>query len=220
MGSGKSFTPLSRMHWANLRRRLLLLGAPLAAREPRWLQVLARADGLLERRGARVQRRAVRYRIDGELARRVRVRELADTVAAHALGELHPLLSIGGGVVAAAAAAGLPAGALEPHALIRATMAIRARAASGRSSLLMFSPCVWDRVHSSAGCWPCWSAVGHASSQGSVVLPARMRFSIRRRYVRLAASEHARVDRRGRALYGRSHPRWPTPGSDRGRHRR
>ncbi len=28
----------------------------------------------------------------------------------------------------------------------------------------------------------CWSAVGHAASQGSVVLPARMRFSICRRY--------------------------------------
>src|ERR1039457_3959450 len=32
------------------------------------------------------------------------------------------------------------AGAFEPHALIRATMAIRARAASGRSFLLMASP--------------------------------------------------------------------------------
>ena len=51
VGSGKSFTPLSRMHWANLRAAVLLLGAPLVAREPRWLQVLARADGLLERRG-------------------------------------------------------------------------------------------------------------------------------------------------------------------------
>ena len=32
------------------------------------------------------------------------------------------------------------------------------------------------------GCYWCWLAVGHASIQGSVVLPARMGFSIRRRY--------------------------------------
>jgi hypothetical protein len=32
------------------------------------------------------------------------------------------------------------------------------------------------------GCCSCWFAVGHASSQGSVVLPARMWFSICRRY--------------------------------------
>src|SRR5262249_24362333 len=82
----------------------LLLGAPLVAREPRWLQVLTRADGLLERRAVRVQRRAVRYPIDGELARRVRVRELPDAVGAHALGELHRLLTNGGGGVGAAAA--------------------------------------------------------------------------------------------------------------------
>src|SRR5439155_16192834 len=43
-----------------LEGRRLLLGAPLVAREPRWLQVLARAEGLLEHRGVRVHRRAVR----------------------------------------------------------------------------------------------------------------------------------------------------------------
>jgi hypothetical protein len=32
------------------------------------------------------------------------------------------------------------------------------------------------------GCCSCWFAVGHASSQGSVVLAARMWFSICRRY--------------------------------------
>ena len=47
MGSGKSGTPLSRMHWANLRARLDLLGTEGAGHEPRWLQVLTRADGLL-----------------------------------------------------------------------------------------------------------------------------------------------------------------------------
>src|SRR4051812_22236202 len=36
---------------------------------------------------------------------------------------------------------------------------------------------------------------------------------------RLVASEDARVARRGRAVHGRRHPRRPTPGSDRGRHR-
>src|SRR5581483_401215 len=59
---------------------LLLLGTALAAHEPRWFQVLTRADGLLERRGVCVHRRPVRYLIDGELARRVRVRELGDAV--------------------------------------------------------------------------------------------------------------------------------------------
>ena len=43
------------------------------------------------------------------------------------------------------------------------------------------------RRHGTLGIRPtgrcsCWFAVGHAASQGSVVLPARMRFSIRRRY--------------------------------------
>src|SRR3954447_22211552 len=37
---------------------------------------------------------------------------------------------------------------------------------------------------------------------------------------RLVGSERARADRRGRALYGGSHPRRPTPRSDRGRRRR
>jgi hypothetical protein len=41
-----------------------------------------------------------------------------------------------------------------------------------------------------------------------------MRFSIRRRY-----GSNARIARRRRALYARSDPRRPTPGSDRGRHR-
>src|SRR5262249_34278916 len=40
-------------------------------------------------------------------------------------------------------------------------------------------------------------AVGHAAIQGSIVLPARMWFSIRRRYAPALASEHASVDRRG-----------------------
>ena len=38
-------------------------------------------------------------------------------------------------------------------------------------------------------------AVGHASSEGSVMLPARMWFWIRRRYAPALASEHACVDR-------------------------
>jgi hypothetical protein len=41
------------------------------AHETRWLQVFTRADGLLGRCGARVQRRAVRDPIDGELAREI-----------------------------------------------------------------------------------------------------------------------------------------------------
>src|SRR5439155_13136915 len=70
---------------------LLLLGTSLVAREPRRLQVLARAERVLERPRARIQRRAVRYRVDGQRTRRVGVRKRADTVGAHALGELHRL---------------------------------------------------------------------------------------------------------------------------------
>ena len=44
-----------------------------------------------------------------------------------------------------------------------------------------------------AGCCSCWLAVGHAPSQGSVVLPARMRFSICRRYVPAGSIESMRV---------------------------
>src|SRR5262249_44835896 len=65
-----------------------------------------------------------------------------------------------------------------------------------------------------------WFAIGHVAIQGRVVLPARMRFSIRRRYVPPLASGHACVDRGGRALYGRGHPRWTPPGGDRSGHRR
>ena len=130
VGSGKSVTPCSRMHWANLRARLLLLGAPLAAREPRWLQVLARADGLLERRAARVQRRAVHHPVDGQLARRVRVRERADPVGAHALGELHRLLTGGARGAGAAGSAGLGRCV---RTTARGDQATRARAASGRA---------------------------------------------------------------------------------------
>src|SRR4029453_13647143 len=89
-----------------LEGSVLLLGAPLVAREPRRLQIPAGAECLLERRGARVHRRAVRHRIDGQRARRVRVRERADTVGSHALGELHRLLPSGGVRVSAGAAGG------------------------------------------------------------------------------------------------------------------
>src|SRR5439155_26009901 len=74
---------------------LLLLGAPLVACEPRWLEILARAESLLERRRTRVHRGAVRYRVDGQRTRRVRVRKSANTVGAHALGELHRLRTSG-----------------------------------------------------------------------------------------------------------------------------
>jgi hypothetical protein len=46
-----------------------------------------------------------------------------------------------------------------------------------------------------AGRGSCWLPAGHASSQGRVALPARMRFSICRRYAPALASEHARVAR-------------------------
>src|SRR5207245_7835308 len=55
---------------------LLLLGGPLVSREPRWLQVLAGAAGLRERRAVRVQPRAVCYHTAGEIAARLRVRDL------------------------------------------------------------------------------------------------------------------------------------------------
>ena len=53
-GSGKSCTPLSRMHWANLRLAVCCLGVRSALRLARRLQVLARVDGLVPHRGAHV----------------------------------------------------------------------------------------------------------------------------------------------------------------------
>ena len=50
-GSGKSVTPFSRMHCANSRAADCCSGSALALK-PRWLQVLAGADGPLPRRGA------------------------------------------------------------------------------------------------------------------------------------------------------------------------
>ena len=47
--------------------------------------------------------------------------------------------------------------------------------------------------------------VGHAASQGSATLPARMRFWIRRRYAALLASEAMRV------LVVEDEPSWPRP---------
>src|SRR5262245_32329053 len=82
--------------------RRLLLRAPLSTQGARWLQVLARIDGLRPHRGAHTDP------ID-ELALRVRVWEVGDTVPPHALGELHRLVLIGG--VLATAGAGPAAGA-------------------------------------------------------------------------------------------------------------
>src|SRR5581483_9700047 len=61
--------------------------------------------------------------------------------------------------------------------------------------------------------------LGHAAIQGRALLPARMWFSICRRYAPALASEQACLDRRGRALHGRGHPRRPPSRGDRGRHR-
>src|SRR3954454_14490741 len=85
---------------------VLLIGGPVsAARESRRLQVLAGGGGPLPLRAVRVQRGAVQHPIDRQVARRIRVRELADAVLTHALGELHRLLLSCGGRVAALAAA-------------------------------------------------------------------------------------------------------------------
>jgi len=54
--------------------------------------------------------------------------------------------------------------------------------------------------------------------QEGVALPARLRFSIRRRYAPALASERARVDRRGRAPDGGRDPPRAAPGGDRGGH--
>ena len=73
------------------------------------------------------------------------------------------------------------------------------------------------RFRRTVTCYLCRFAVGHASSQASVdVASTYVVFdtpTICSGDVR--SPECACVDRRGRALHGRSHPRWPTPGSDR-----
>ena len=122
-----------------------LLRCHLGACESRRLQVPAGAESLRESRESGVYRRAVCYPIDGELARRAWVREPADTVGAHALGELDRLLTRGGGAVATAAAgpAVSPLLRVPPQpALITGTTATMASAASGRSVLLIVTPFV------------------------------------------------------------------------------
>src|SRR5439155_22859580 len=69
--------------------RRLLLRAPLSTQRARWLQVLARVDGLPPHRGGHIDPK-------GRLALRVRVWEVGDAVAPDALGELHRLVRIGG----------------------------------------------------------------------------------------------------------------------------
>ena len=132
-GSGKSGTPLSRMHWASLRAADCCSGAPLCAQGARWLPLLARDEGLLPHLGAHTDP------ID-EVARRVRVREIADAVGADAL----VVTALSRAVVAVVM---LPpplavpllvlSGAFEQPAPISATMARAPRAASGRR---VFSP--------------------------------------------------------------------------------
>src|SRR5262249_39941898 len=70
-----------------LERCCLLCGAALAAQSARWLQRLTGVDRSRELRGSDV---------DGEVevARRVRVWEVRNAVRAHALSELHRLLSL------------------------------------------------------------------------------------------------------------------------------
>ena len=103
----------------------LLLGAPFLTCEPRRLQVLAGVDRPIPYRAVRVNRRAVHHPIGCQLARPGRVRELRDSVFAHALRELHRLLAIGGVRVAGVALGAV--GSFEQPTPIRATMARAAR---------------------------------------------------------------------------------------------
>src|SRR2546426_11129941 len=74
-----------------LEGRRLLRGSQFGAQRARWLQGLARGNGLPPHRGAHTDP------IRRELARRVWVWKVADAVGAHALGELHRLLTGGAG---------------------------------------------------------------------------------------------------------------------------
>src|SRR2546421_12849777 len=71
----------------------------------------------------------------------------------------------------------------------------RVRRAGGRAGALWVTP----PVKAAWCCQDVW-AFRYAGDMSRVV----------------ASCECACVDRRGRALHGRGHPRWPTPGSDRG----
>src|SRR5207248_2481649 len=67
------------------------------------LQGLARGDGLLELRAAGGKGGAIRDGVDGQLTRRIGIREPLDAVVAHARGELQRLVASGVPVVVHAA---------------------------------------------------------------------------------------------------------------------
>src|SRR5262249_42289162 len=74
-----------------LEGRRQLLGAQVCAERARWLQLLTRAERLRPHRGTHTDPKS------GKLARRLRVREIGVPVLTHARGELHRLLTRGGG---------------------------------------------------------------------------------------------------------------------------
>ena len=152
-GSGKSFTPCSRTQSANLRRVRLLLRAPLRhSRRPA-------APGPCTHQRPAATRGA---HIDPEdvVALRVRVREVGDAVRPDALGELHRLVLSGERLAGGAGAAGGGGLGRCVRTAARADQGDRRKGgAAGRRSV-----------------------ASHAAIEGSAVLPARMRFSICRRY--------------------------------------
>src|SRR5487761_962520 len=138
VGSGKSGTPLSRMHWANLRAASCcwaLLVLPMNPGGSRSLHALMACWNVAE---------------FGSSDEPFITPSMVSAPDASGSGKLlTPLARMHWANFTACAtlAAGLPApvaaGALEPHALIRATIAIAARAAPGHGVLLMFPPGVW-----------------------------------------------------------------------------
>ena len=140
VGSGKSFTPFSRMHWANLRAacccwvvRLLPVN-PGGSRSLHALMACLNAAAL----GSSDEPFATASMVSSPDASGSG--NALTPFVAHALGELHRLAPDWSAMLLPPLLpAPVSAGAFEPHALIRAIRAIRARAASGRSVLLMFS---------------------------------------------------------------------------------
>src|SRR3954452_21315042 len=159
--------------------RRLLLDGPLSTQRARRLERLARIDGLREHLLADVDAKVV-------VALRARVWEVGDAVRSHALGEPHRLLLSGELCSSAAArgpgAAGVAgaAGGAAVGRCVRTAASADQRDRGKRDQADDTEPADPDPT----GRYSWGFAVGHAAIEGSVVLPARMQFSIRQRYER------------------------------------
>ena len=175
VGSGKSLTPLSRMHWANLRAPSCSWAFLLWPVNPGGSRSLHASIAFFHAALFESSDEPFSYAIDGELARRVRVREPLDTVIAHALGELHALR---GNVAAGDGGTGIGLGGCDGGG---GDGLAGDRGLGDGAGGCVCATARGDEDEQAEG-KESGNAAGHVPIQVGAVLPARMGFSIRRRY--------------------------------------